>query len=814
MGLPLFLRQNEPGGVVAEYLNKSTAFSCSNVIMKLSAFSVIFVSGCAAGVYGQSIFDPSSLSTDLKFDDLYPRKSYLGRTAQNLEWSVDDRFLAYVWGPYDTYGGSDLWLYDSKEGKSIRVTSIEMFAEIDAQTAKALERYKKEKQEDEARLKLGDLEYRAAIKKKKEEDEKRKEPLPSYGGVAAYEWAHKSNEILFTFSGDVFRWKVGDAKPTRLTKTREPESQVEWLPDDSGYTFRRGQGVYRVKFGDASIEQLNPEMPSGVQFGGYFMSPDGERMVLFGSKPGAQVRQVDYITYRGRFAEAKKTSRGVADDDFLGEQFVYLFNVAEDAKGDGKPLEVWKWPGGEEFQETSIHAEPWSPDSKRFTFASWKRDKKELIVHVADLTTKKVDDVYKTTSDGEPMTPSLARPFFTPDGNNIVVMLDTSGFRQAHVIDPKLGGARQLTQGSFECYPLVMSKDGKSLFVRATKEDPSCQDVYRVDFQTGAFTRLTREEGTFGTPTFSHRNDKFAGSFSSWDQLVELAVVEGGRQKEITDSHNKEAFWKQIKLKPKLFTYKNREGQDIHGFMFLPPGHKKTDKRPLMVYVYGGPLGEGYSVQCGNFNTTAYLFNMYLAYALGYVTVTIDPRGQTGYGAAFGRANWEKPGVAQVQDLTDGVKYLAENYGVDSKKVAINGWSFGGWQTQMCMYTAPDVFKLGIAGAGPTEWQNYNTWYTGGVIGNSPKGDAAYLDKYSLTYLAKNLKSPLMLLHGMEDTNVLFQDTVKVYRELLQYGKGPLVELALDPTGGHGMGGDMSNHDRHQIYLAFILKHWGLPAKY
>ena len=71
-----------------------------------------------------------------------------------------------------------------------------------------------------------------------------------------------------------------------------------------------------------------------------------------------------------------------------------------------------------------------------------------------------------------------------------------------------------------------------------------------------------------------------------------------------------------------------------------------------------------------------------------------------------------------------------------------------------------------------------------------------------------------MLLHGMEDTNVLFQDTVKVYRELLQYGKGPLVELALDPTGGHGMRGDMSNHDRHQIYLAFILKHWGLPAKY
>jgi len=152
------------------------------------------------------------------------------------------------------------------------------------------------------------------------------------------------------------------------------------------------------------------------------------------------------------------------------------------------------------------------------------------------------------------------------------------------------------------------------------------------------------------------------------------------------------------------------------------------------------------------------------------------------------------------------------NYGGDPTKVAIKGWSIGGWQTQMCRYTAPDTFTLGIAGAGPTEWQNYNTWYTGGVIGNSPKGDPAYLDKYSLTHLAKNLKSPLMLLHGVEDTNVLFQDTIKVYRELLQFGKGQFVELAIDPTGSHGMGGDMNNRDRHAIYLTFILKHWGLPA--
>jgi dipeptidyl aminopeptidase/acylaminoacyl peptidase len=153
------------------------------------------------------------------------------------------------------------------------------------------------------------------------------------------------------------------------------------------------------------------------------------------------------------------------------------------------------------------------------------------------------------------------------------------------------------------------------------------------------------------------------------------------------------------------------------------------------------------------------------------------------------------------------VKYLTTEYNVNPEKVGIHGWSFGGFQTQMCLYTAPDVFKLGIAGAGPTEWQNYNNWYVGGVIGANKKAEE--LDKFSLTKIAKNLQSPMLLLHGMEDTNVLAQDTIHVYQALLKAGKGPLVELVLDPTGGHGLGGDINTRARHEIYAGFLERRWG-----
>ena len=149
----------------------------------------------------------------------------------------------------------------------------------------------------------------------------------------------------------------------------------------------------------------------------------------------------------------------------------------------------------------------------------------------------------------------------------------------------------------------------------------------------------------------------------------------------------------------------------------------------------------------GNYQADSYFFARYMAERHGYVTCTIDPRGMSGYGGTFEKANFERVGKPQVEDLVDGVKYLVANLGVDPKRVGIHGWSFGGFQTQMCLYTEPDVFAVGIAGAGPTEWENYNAWYSTGTIGSSRTGQPD-LGKFSLLPLAKNLKGKLLLVHG------------------------------------------------------------------
>jgi len=774
----------------------------------------------AAPIYGEptstvtASIQQAEAKSGLKLDDLFPRKPFWGRGASSPEWSKDGRYLAYGWLPYGLKGGSDLYVYDAQAKKTIRLTTPENMTRFDRDITAAEARYKKETEEEEKSLTLSDADYRVWKQKRKEDLEKIKEPQPNYGGVGQIDWSPKGDEMLFTFDGDVFRAGL-DGKIVRLTRTAENESGVRWLPNADGYTYERSGGVYRTMFGTGSVEQLNPKLPTGVSYTGYRLSPDGTKLMVTGAKSGPPSRQVDYITYRDRFATARKTDRDVADDEFKGEAFVYLYDLTQDSlddlKGDGKPWEVWHWAGGKEWQEIAVNEQPWSSDSKRLVFGTWRRSAKEQTIVVADVAAKTTKTIYTAKPDGEMNTPGMANPFFTRDNKGVIALLDASGFRQAWLLNPDQTGARAITTGNYELYPLKQTADGKSLIVAAEKEDTSRYDLYKVDMASGEMKRITKGEGRYNAPVISDDGKRFAANFQSWTATPRAFVVgEEGREETVFEAQREDKpFDKLNTLKPQRFTFTNRHGQAVQGYMFLPPDYKKTDKRPLMLYVYGGPLGASKSVENGSFGSLDYLYGMYLAKTFGYIYATIDPRGQSGYGNDFGKANYQAPGKAQVEDLSDGVKWMKENYNVDPEKVGVHGWSFGGFQTQMCMYTAPDVFTLGIATAGPTEWQNYNNWYSTGTIGPVPNAKPEDLDQYSLTNMAKNLKSPLLLFHGMEDTNVLFQDTVKVYRKLLQAGKGDLVEIAFDPTGGHGMGGDLNMRDTLAIYSSFIAKWWG-----
>lgn len=746
----------------------------------------------------------------LKFDDLFPRRSFFGSSARAASWSKDDRFVAYLWNPYGVRG-SDLWLFDTRSGKSQALTSIDVMSEFDPEAGRAKGRYAKEDSELDEREKMTLEEYRKDQVKRRNESEGRNRSEPSYPGISDFAWSNEGHQMLLVYRGDLYLWMEGADKLQRLTRTRDAESDPRWVKDDKQFTFRRGTGIYKMSLDSAMVEQLDPQLPNNMPIFGYSLSPDGTRMMILSGRSTGEYRQIEWISYRGRFAQVRRSNQfwGTPDEKIQEERFLYLFDLTKDDPETNKPWEVWAWKSsGDEIKGVSTSETPWSPDGKSFVFAAYNNFTREVEVSVADLAAKKVKSVYQSKFLGEDEGGSECEPRFTPDGNNILCQMETTGYRLPWLIDPVTGSGKALVQGEFNAQPVRLSEDGKTLVVRSTALHPARQQLYKVDMASGTFQRWTRQEGQYDSPAPSHSCRSAFTRFANWSSPVETYLLADG-EKKVTDSHRPGAFAKVNQIKPTLVSFKNRHGQDVYGYVFVPPGYDKTKTRPCMVYTYGGPLGEGNSVTDSSFNSTGYLFNMYLAQEYGFVTATFDPRGSSGYGAAFVRASFGAVGDPQTEDLVDAAKWLQAEYNVDPQKMALNGWSFGGWQTQHMLYHQPHVYTLGIAGAGPTEWQNYNQGYVQETIGIQSEGKVDDLDKFSLTKVAMNLKDPLMLLHGMEDSNVLFQHTIAVYRVLCQHGLAPLVEFVVDPTGGHGLGGDIDRRDTLALYLRFIQKHWG-----
>lgn len=650
----------------------------------------------------------------------------------------------------------------------------------------------------------------------------------------------------------------------RLTCTRERESDVQYLPDGSGYTYLRDGALLRVVFGDHRIVQLDPQLKDGERMVGYALSPDGNRLVFLANRGDnfwGEGRQVTIVNYRDRFARAETVTRHMPDDPWPeAYSSVYLYDLHGYDKEEGTLERVFtkRITGPRDI----LRVPEWSPDSSRVAFAAFeqatglikileagfehkekaKRDEakpgdkpdadsdegeknedaktdgedtqpegeKPKEEPKPDFKIENAKVVYEFYHFGGPNTPGMVQPQYLPDSRRLVFLTELSGYRQLHLLDPRYQKLSQLTEGSFEVYPFGISEDHSTLFATATKEDPDQEHAYAINAETGEMTLLTPGQGVFSRVAVSDDASHVLADYVDFGAPTELVAItpgDNGRTTELTDSHPEEAH-KLTTVSPEYFTYENRHGQTIHGHMFKPKDWTPEDKRPLLVYVYGGPLGEQKMATRGSFNTSSYFFARYMTEVHGWVTATIDPRGASGYGAVFEKANFEQVGKPQTEDLVDGANWLVEHAGVDKTKMALHGWSFGGFQTQMVMYTEPDVFAVGIAGAGPTQWFNYNSWYTTGTIGPFDPGKLNLKDQ-TLLPLAKNLKGHLLLIHGMEDDNVLYQDTVNVYRELLKADKEVNVELFLDPTGHHGLGGDVKTLGRFRKYEDFLLRYLG-----
>ena len=375
------------------------------------------------------------------------------------------------------------------------------------------------------------------------------------------------------------------------------------------------------------------------------------------------------------------------------------------------------------------------------------------------------------------LSPLPARDDRYPGG--FIWASERSGFMHLYLYDGDGNLIRALTHGEWPVTSIagVDSRHGVVYFV-GRMESPLEAHLYAVSLDGETPRRITRESGMHSV-VLDHACKYFVDTHDSPSQPPHVTLrrlSNGSRVREIYE--NDDPRLKEFKLRPPEFVeLSNRDGVSLHGALYRP---RRTSHRPLptVVYVYGGPHGQTVT---HSWAMTASMRVQYLR-QLGYAVFVLDNRGTANRGLAFEGAIYHDMGNCEVQDQADGVRWLVDKGITDPARVAVYGWSYGGYMAAMCLCRAPDVFSVAVAGAPVTHWEGYDTYYTERYMGTPESNPDGYMDSSVMTHVS-GMRGKLMLIHGLIDENVHFRHTARLINGLIRARKP--YELLLFPDERH-----------------------------
>ncbi len=389
-----------------------------------------------------------------------------------------------------------------------------------------------------------------------------------------------------------------------------------------------------------------------------------------------------------------------------------------------------------------------------------------------------------------------------PDSKTFLFLSEKTGYLHLYALDVTAGpgSARALTSGAWEVTNAQLSIDRRTVFLQTNDVHPGERHFYTMSADGGPRTRITKETGAHDvTVSPDERSLAVVYSYSTKPpELFLMPLLAGATPVRVTTSPSDE--WSAFKwIDPKVITYKARDGVEVHARLYTPEmvGARRDPRRPAVIFVHGA----GYLQNAHRYWSTyyrEYMFHNLLA-ARGYVVLDPDYRASAGYGRDWRTAIYRHMGGKDLEDVVDGATFLVQTEKVDPRRLGVYGGSYGGFITLMAMFTTPDVFAAGAALRPVTDWSHYNHGYTSNIL-NVPQIDFEAYRRSSPIFFAEGLRGRLLICHGMVDTNVFFQDSVRLVQRLIELRKENW-EIAPYPVENHGFTEETSWADEYKRIL-------------
>jgi dienelactone hydrolase len=385
-----------------------------------------------------------------------------------------------------------------------------------------------------------------------------------------------------------------------------------------------------------------------------------------------------------------------------------------------------------------------------------------------------------------------------PNSQLFYFVSERNGFSHVYIYDAVANKTTDLTQGEFEIHDVSHSPDGQMFYIVANKTHPGNRNVYQINLKTKQWTTILEQDGAYEvafSPDYKNMAYRFSNSNTPWEIYVSPNKADA-QAIQITQSSS-DKFKNYSFTKPEVISYKAQDNTNVYARIFRPKNEVKNGAGVIFIH------GAGYLQNAHNYwshYVREYMFHHFLV-DNGYTVLDVDYRGSEGYGRDFRTGIYRHMGGKDLSDIVDGAKFLVDKEGVDEFRIGVYGGSYGGFLTLMALFNT-DVFKCGAALRSVTDWAHYNHEYTSNIL-NTPEEDEVAYQRSSPIYFAENLKSRLLMLHGVLDDNVQYQDIIRLTQRLIELQKDNW-ELASYPIEKHSFKVTSSWIDEYKrIYKLF-----------
>jgi len=520
---------------------------------------------------------------------------------------------------------------------------------------------------------------------------------------------------------------------------------------------------------------------------GIFWSPKGTHLAFY-QKDETNVTDyplVDVTTYPATLKNIKYPMAGQSSE--LAKIGVY--NVAT------KKTTYLNIDTTDEHYLTNLS---WTPDGKYLLVAEVNRAQNHFDYNLYDAKTgHKIRTLFSENNDRwvEPENDAVFLPNSTTD---FLWMSEKDGYKNIYQYTTNGKFIKQLTDFKFIVKSILgFDTSGKHVIITATGENPTEMHTYKVHLKSGKATNLTPTNGTHRTQL---KGNYLIDTYSNLNTpgVTSVINIKNGKENVLHTAKNPLEGYKLGTTE--LLTLKSSDGFDLHSRIIKPANFDPSKKYPVLVYLYGGTHAQ---LVTNTWLGGSRLWMQWLAAQKDYIVFTLDNRGSANRGFAFESVIHRTGGDAGMEDQLKGVDYLKSLPYVDGNRIAVHGWSYGGFMTSSLMLRHPGVYTTGVAGGPVTDWKYYEIMYGERYMDSPTENPEGYANTRVGKYL-ENLEGKLLLIHGSIDPTVVPQHSMTLLQEAVK--KEVQLDFFTYPMHEHNVRGKDRVH-LMQKALDYVLEH-------